>query len=114
MRLVDRPVFKPMRCAALPYVGQTHGHTRWIDTGSELDGFDNHVYVSSVAVDEFNRLLGNPTRQAFGQLKADLIKTVEECDELQRRLEEAEAQIAAVETLKTAGLLAPTRQKAAA
>ena len=100
MRIVPRPTFKPMRCAALPYVGQTHAHTRWIDTGSELDGFDNHVYVSSVAVDEFNRLLGNPSKAQFGKVKAELKAAREEIAELRERVETAEKQVAAIETLK--------------
>ena len=105
MRLVDRPVFKPMRCAALPYVGQTHQHARWIDTGSELDGFDNHVYLSSLAVEEAAKLLGFPSRSEHASAKADLASALETVRKLRARLDELEAQVAAIDKLKTAGLL---------
>lgn len=71
MRIVARPFARPMRCAAMPQVGQTAA-TRWIDTGSELDGFDNHIYLCEAAVTEAARLFGwvapGEHRQVTGEL----------------------------------------------
>lgn len=82
MRIVPRPVFKPMHCAAIPHVGQTDEGVRWIDTGAELQGFDNHVYLSSKAIDEAAKLLSMPTQREFDVLadERDLLQA--ERDEL--------------------------------
>jgi hypothetical protein len=71
MRVVDRPAFKPHHCAAIPHMGQTKD-TRWIDTGAEMAGFDNHIYISEVAVNEMARLLGAPTAKEYGRLVTEL------------------------------------------
>jgi hypothetical protein len=52
-------------------MGQTKD-TRWIDTGAEMAGFDNHIYISEVAVNEMARLLGCPTATEYGRLVAEL------------------------------------------
>lgn len=75
-----------MHCAALPYVGQTHPHAQWIDTGSELPGFDNHVYLSSLAVEEAARLLGFVSAGEHRALRL-------ECDELRSRVEQLEVEL---------------------
>lgn len=54
MRWVDQASIRPMRCAVLPYVGNGGGNA-FIDTGMELDGFDNHVYISDVAAEAIAR-----------------------------------------------------------
>lgn len=58
MRRVDRPVFKPSHCAAIPYIGQTAEGERWVDTGVEMPGFDNHVYLSETGIREVAATLG--------------------------------------------------------
>lgn len=45
MRRVDQAVIRPNHCAAIPHLGSTH-RKGYFDTGSELPGFDNHVYIS--------------------------------------------------------------------
>lgn len=72
MRLVDRPAFKPGHCAAIPFKGQSAAGDRWIDTGAEMPGFDNHVYLSETAVREAAALLGFPTPEQYGALAAEL------------------------------------------
>lgn len=52
MRVVDRPYTRPNACAAKPHIGQTAEAERWVDTGAELNGFDNHVYLCETSVRE--------------------------------------------------------------
>ena len=82
MRLVDRPTFRPMRCAAVPQLGAT-ARCRWVDTGAEMPGFDNHIYLSEPAVLEAAKLFGFPT-------PAEYESVVAERDELEARVEELE------------------------
>jgi hypothetical protein len=85
MRIVDRPVTRPQHCAAIPHRGQTAEGERWIDTGSELPGFDNHVYLSETAVLEAARLLGHPSQK---QLDDAIAERDEALEELERALVE--------------------------
>lgn len=99
MRLVDRPAFKPHHCAAIPHRGQTAEGERWVDTGAEMAGFDNHIYLSATAVAEAARLLGYPTPKEHAALQAELAAALEEqlglLDELAglKRYEAAVAEI---------------------
>lgn len=95
MRIVTRPVFKPLRCAAIPHIGQTDD-VRWVDTGSEMPGFDNHVYLSSSAVEEAARLLSMPTQREYDALSDELDAANEELADMQRRVERLEKYEAAI------------------
>lgn len=105
MRVVDRPAFKPHHCAAIPFLGQTAEGERWVDTGSEMEGWDNHVYVSATAVRQMMELLGYPPPRRFEELeraKADvedaLLAAHDEIKELERQLD-------AIDILQSGGLL---------
>lgn len=76
-----------MHCAALPYLGQTAGG-RWVDTGSEMPGFDNHVYLHESSVYEAARLLGYPDRGEYIAVK-------QRADEAEARVAEVEAELEA-------------------
>lgn len=102
VRLVPRPFLAPMRCAALAHVGQT-ARTRWVDTGVELAGFDNHVYLSETAVVEAGRLLGHPSKGEFWEACQDRDRAREELENVKRMLIDAERKLAAVEVLKQGG-----------
>jgi hypothetical protein len=95
MRIVERPVFKPLHCAAVPHIGQT-ADVRWIDTGAELPGFDNHVYLSSKAVEEASRLLSMPTQREFDDMADELDAARSERDELRERVAALEKYEAAI------------------
>lgn len=95
MRIVTRPVFKPLRCAAIPHIGQTDD-VRWVDTGSEMPGFDNHVYLSSSAVEEAARLLSMPTQREYDALSDELDAAVAANHALLLRVEELQKYEAAV------------------
>lgn len=104
MREVDRPVKRPMHCAALPYVGQSNRNARWVDTGSELPGgFDNHVYLSDAAVRGAMQALRYPLPGEFREVRADRDRLAGELEEARRELADLRAQLAAVQVLKQAG-----------
>ncbi len=83
MRVVERPVLRPMHCAVIPFIGQTAEGERWIDTGSELLGIDPRVYVSATAVREMAALLGYPTPEEHAALQEMLERAQEYADELE-------------------------------
>jgi hypothetical protein len=94
MRIVALPYARPMRCAAIPYIGQSAKGEIWFDTGSELMGPDDHVYLSGTAVKECARMLGwvpqSDVRALRAELEAvqhDLAVAVAERDELQRHFD---------------------------
>jgi hypothetical protein len=100
MRLVDSAPIRPGRCAVLPQIAGTHPQG-FIDTGSEMPGFDNHVYVSVVAVEQMARLLGWPSpaeqhdlAEAKRSLEAELTRVREE-------LAEADRVLQAIDTLES-------------
>lgn len=95
MRIVERPVFKPLRCAAIPHIGQTDD-VRWVDTGAEMPGFDNHVYLSSSAVEAAARLLSMPTQREYDELSDELDNMREDNDALARRIDKLEKYEAAI------------------
>lgn len=104
MRIVERPVKRPMHCAAVPYIGQSNRSVRWVDTGSELPGgFDNHVYLSDAAVREAMQALKWPLPGEFREVKADRDRLRAELDAANAELRELREQIAAVQVLKQAG-----------
>lgn len=120
MRWVQQAMIRPHRCAAVPYIGNSSTNKGFIDTGSELDGFDNHVYISVEWVEAAARFVGfEPEVVAQGlrtQLEAKDTKiaaTEERAADLQRQLD-------AIHTLKLAGATSarrpgrPAKEKVAA
>lgn len=89
MRWVERAVTKPSRCAVIPFIGQGH-EDGYIDTGSELDGFDNHVYVSVVAVREMARLINWVAPEEIEVRDTHIT-------ELEARVAELEAEVASLD-----------------
>jgi hypothetical protein len=84
MHFVQHCAVRPHHCAVLPFVGNATSTKGFIDTGSELDGFDNHVYVSLEAVEEMARMIGwsSPSsvhdaerRAAQAEMRARLLDT---------------------------------------
>lgn len=55
--LVERAISRPNHCAVLPSLGAAHARG-YFDTGVDLQGFDNRVYVSVEAVEVMARKLG--------------------------------------------------------
>jgi hypothetical protein len=99
MRVVDKPVKRPMHCAAIPFLGQVAEGERWVDPGVEMPGFDNHVYLSATAVRQASAALGYPSLMEFAAMRARAETAEEAALELADQLEAAEL---ANEELRTA------------
>jgi hypothetical protein len=107
MREVDRPVKRPMHCAALPYVGQSNRGERWVDTGSELPGgFDNHVYLSGSAVRAAMDALGWPTPGEFREMRAERDLLAEQLAQAQEELAELRKLRDGIDVIESAGFRA--------
>jgi hypothetical protein len=106
MRLVARAAHRPMRCAALPYIGQNH-ESGFVDTGSELiGGWDNHVYISVVAVKEMARLINWVPPGELRAVERDVEQLRAELQIAKAELEEAQRVIAAVDVIESEGFRA--------
>lgn len=93
MRWVEVAAIRPHRCAVIPFVGG-HDSRGYIDTGSEMEGFDNHIYVSVTAVDAMADLIGRPTISQFREVvtsnqehAAALAQVIAERDDLKARFD---------------------------
>jgi hypothetical protein len=94
MRIVALPFARPMRCAAIPYIGQSAQGEIWFDTGSELMGPDDHVYLSGTAVKECARMIGwvppsdiRAVQRELDDVQHALAAAITERDELQRHFD---------------------------
>jgi hypothetical protein len=109
MRIVERAVTRPARCAVLPHIGGNHPGG-FIDTGSELiGGLDNHVYVSRVAVGEMARMFGWVQGHELKAAVAEKDQALDRVAELERDLADAHRNLDAVDQLVSAGYA--TRKK---
>ena len=104
MRLVERPFAKPNRCAANPSIGQSRRDLRWIDTGSEMDGFDNHIYLSEPSVRDAAKLLGFPSPGEHAALIEQRDALAFELAKVKADLDLAAETLAAISTVQAAGL----------
>lgn len=102
MRIVDKPAFTPFHCAAVPFIGQTHPDTRWIDTGQELGQTGpDHVYLSEHAVREFMRCFGWATPEEHATLQRQTAELASRVVDLEDQLTEASRELDAVYILKS-------------
>lgn len=99
MRFVERAEFQPGTCAALTYIGGAHPEG-FIDTGTMLPGFDNHVYISTVALREAVRARGWNTQEDYAALKSERDELERELKLAQDQLKDADRQLDAVAVLK--------------
>lgn len=104
MRWVETCAIKPNRCAAIPFVGGNDPEG-YIDTGSEMDGFDNHCYVSVKAVNEMATLIGRPTVSQFREVVDSNIHFSERLDEVTKERDELAARFEAIDMLASAGFV---------
>ena len=93
MRFVETAVIRPNRCAVIPFIA-SNDDEGFIDTGSEMDGFEQHVYVSVKAVKEMARMIGWVGPGDYNRIVSEankLARTIEdltvERDELQKRFD---------------------------
>lgn len=103
MRWVQQAAIRPHRCAVLPFVGNSNTSRGFIDTGSELDGWDNHVYISVDAVEEMARLLGWVPPHVLKAMEAKADSTQADLTDAISEIKELELELDAVQTLKAKG-----------
>lgn len=110
MRFVQQAAVKPSRCAVLPQVGGSH-RDGYIDTGSEMLGggdgrWDQHVYVSVVAVKEMAAMIGwcDPA-----PLEARLAQVEAELEQARAELAQANRHLDAIDVLESEGFRARKR-----
>lgn len=102
MRLVKKADIRPNHCAVLPHMG--HAHPRgYVDTGVDLHGFDNHIYISVVAVEQLARAAGLPTPGEVADLGLELQASRERIAELEAENQAQAEQLEAVAVLKRYG-----------
>lgn len=101
MRWVPTAAVRPARCAAIPFIGG-NDELGYIDTGSELDGFDNHVYISVRAVHEMANMIGRPTREQFQEVVESNIHFSQRLDEVTRERDELLARFDAIDVIESA------------
>lgn len=58
LKWVEVAAIRPHHCAAVPYIGNSNSTKGFIDTGSELPGFDNRVYLSVEYIEDCARQMG--------------------------------------------------------
>lgn len=105
MRWVETATIRPHRCAAIPFVAG-NDEEGFIDTGSELDGFDNHVYISVKAVNEMANLIGRPTITQFREVVQSNQDMYTRLLELTAQRDALQRQIDAVDVLASADFVA--------
>jgi hypothetical protein len=118
VRWVESAAVRPGRCAVLPYIGSTNSQYGFIDTGAEMPGFDNHVYVSVLAVEQMAQMIGWQPPHAIQEVQAQLDLERTARAEAEAKAADLERKLAAVQVLKQAGYTAsrkpgrpPNRQK---
>lgn len=100
MRLVERALTRPMHCAVFPTLGASHSKG-YIDPGTELPGFDNHVYVSVEAVEQMAQLIGHPSRESHADALQRVAELEQKVADLETDLREADKFAEAVDVLES-------------
>jgi len=96
MRVIPTAPQRPNHCAVVST--RHHDEEGFVDTGSELPGFDNHVYISVTALREMAKLI-NLTDPSVNERTIELLS--ERVAKLEQEVTEADAFIAAVGAIRT-------------
>ena len=103
MRWVSHAAIRPHRCAVVPFIGNSNAKKGFIDTGSDLPGWDPHVYVSVEAVEEMARMIGWQPAHVQAGVKDRLAEKDAVIESLRTDLAARDVQLEAVQVLKNAG-----------
>jgi len=87
-------------------VGGSHGKG-YIDTGSEMlpSPFDQHVYVSVVAVEDMARIIGWSPPAEMRQAQIDVAERNARVEQLEAELSDAHKALDAVDVMESAGFV---------
>lgn len=99
-----------MRCAAIPYIGQSYGERIWFDTGSEMQGPDDHVYLSGTAVTLCAKMIGWVPPGEIRQVRAELTGVKATLEQERRNALELQRRLDAIDVIESEGFRA--RKKA--
>lgn len=102
MRFVERAVARPNRCVVFPQLGSEHPKG-YIDSGNELTCIDPHAYVSVEAVEQMGQLIGIPTKAEWTLALAEREEMQRTIEELQAELAECNRELDAISTLRARG-----------
>lgn len=100
--LVPRAQARPNHCAVFPSLGQAH-RDGYFDTGVDLQGFDNRVYVSVEAVRVMARKLDWKGPEDFAEVEREREQLERELEDVRAQLAEADRELSAVYSLKSRG-----------
>jgi hypothetical protein len=114
MRLVKSADIRPHGCAVFPTLGTNHPKG-YFDTGNELVGFDNHVYVSVEAVEQLAAQLGWVAPEAHAAVVEAVVGERDDAtaraDTAVEALGVAERELEAVDVLRNARWKQPAQRK---
>ena len=102
MRWVAHAAGRPHKCAVLPFIGNSNAKQGFIDTGTILNGWDPHVYVSVEAVQEMSRMIGwQPAHMNSGaHLREEAARLQVRIETLEAENADLQSQVDAVYVLK--------------
>lgn len=100
MRFVEKAEIRPGRCAVIPTIPGNHVDG-FFDTGSEMPGFDNHIYVSLVAVREMARKLNWVSPETYQEALDQVAALERQIKDLEADLLEADKFASAVDVLES-------------
>lgn len=101
MRLVETAVIRPNRCAVIPFIA-SNDEEGFIDTGSEMNGYDQHIYVSVKAVKEMARLIGWQSPGDFNRMVTEANKNARRVEELAAERDALQQKFDAIDVLTSA------------
>src|SRR5690349_20195855 len=102
MRFVERAEIRPHHCAVFPQLGASQ-REGFIDTGAEMPGFDNHVYVGVPALREMCKFMGWPTPESHAELVEQRDNLLSSVADLQEQLQDAHCELDAIHVMRSRG-----------
>jgi uncharacterized protein (UPF0335 family) len=106
VRFVEKAVIRPSRCAVLPHLPSGGNHPDgFIDTMAEMpsSGFDQHVYVSVVAVREMAKMIGWHSPETMDATENELEALKHRCAALEDEVQTLNKEFEAIDLLESAG-----------
>lgn len=101
MRLVEKPIARPMRCAVLPF---QHDDPRgWVDCEWELPGLDPRVYVSYTGVEALAGKFGFVPADTHADLQEQVVELERENRRLKDEVDDLNRDFEAIDVLESRG-----------
>lgn len=107
MRLVEKPLSPPHRCAVNP--GCTSDRDGFVDTGTVLNAVEPAIYVAASSVRAMALLLGFATPEEKAELEGRVSELGQRVEDLESDLRQADYQLNAIDVLKNVGFEAKKR-----